>query len=355
MVWDAGSGSEMTIYTGLFGTRYFQIPVDATPGPHQVAIRNNGGTSATIEVMVLDSQPFPAPRIEDIGIVEASGSPLSIGMTVSAANLDVNATLEVREVVAGVGAARNVPISVFWSGLPIDYQQAHQPATFGYPVYHYAQVAGVVEGVSWGSTLEVTVVNNDGQTARGTITLPARAEDLDGDGDGLPDVWEESGYEAPSGVTISLSDFGANKWRKDILVETDWIAAAKLPDTVFSTLETLFAEAPVLNPDGSRGIHVFVDRGQSPGLKGGETLANHDCLTLEFPAPAGISGCTIMSSVFDYKANHFDPDRLKLFHYAVLGRKDTLSASGRAELHGNDFFLTCWVRPPAPGTSRCSW
>jgi hypothetical protein len=75
VVWDAGQAGETVMYNGLFGTSYFQIPVNATAGTHPVAIRTSGGTSTTVNVTVLPSpsKPFPAPRIEDIGVLGMAG------------------------------------------------------------------------------------------------------------------------------------------------------------------------------------------------------------------------------------------------------------------------------------------
>ena len=53
VVWDVGLGTETAIYNGLFGTTYFQIPDNAAPGLHPVAIRNSLGTSSATQVVVM--------------------------------------------------------------------------------------------------------------------------------------------------------------------------------------------------------------------------------------------------------------------------------------------------------------
>ncbi len=330
VVWDAGLPTETVIYSGLFGTNVFQIPNGAANGVHPIALRNNHGTSTTtVDVTVLaPSGPFPAPRIEDIGILSMTGGATpDIALTVAAANLDTDATVTV---------GGSVPGTCFrWGGLPVDYLQIHTPATFGYPVYHYAQLLCIVDSVTLGSNLNVMVTNNDGQTDSSSYALPPTQAQLDGDNDGLLDSWETSGYPAPSGATIDMSALGADKWRKTIFIEVDWIAAAAPQAGIWTTIETVFDDAPVLNPNGSSGVDAVIDRGQGGAFTGGGTvLADHT--TMDFgPNPA--AGYT---DFFTYKNGSFANDRLNIFHYAVFGRARPNGSSGRGEVWGNDFMVT---------------
>lgn len=329
VVWDVGLPSETVLYNGLFGTQYFQIPVSATNGVHPVAIRNSWGTSNSVNVTVLPaSGVFPAPRIDDIGVLIMSGSgPVDVLLTVAGANIDVDAVVTVN--------GNPVGTTVRWGGLPIDFLQVHTPATFGYPVYHYVQLLNVVEDVALGSALTITVTNTDGLTAREVYTLPATIADLDGDGDGLLDAWESGTYPAPSGTNIDIAAMGATNWRKDILVEVDWIAAATPNATIWATIETVFADAPVLNPDGSAGIDIIIDRGQGvPFDGGGDILTNHQSMDFG-PNPA-----VGYMDFFTYKGANFDNDRLNIFHYGIFGRVRPNGSSGRGEVWGNDFMVT---------------
>jgi hypothetical protein len=344
VVWNVGQPNEKVMYNGLVGTQYFQIPVDAPVGTYQVALRNRDGTSGSVSVTVLPAaKTFPAPRIEDIGLLTVGGAgPVDLALTVAAANLDVDATVTVTETVGGSAAVNKaVTQTVRWGGLPVDYLQDHQPDTFGYPIYHYTQLLSVVKNVSLGSTLLVTVTNTDGQQASRSYELPVSLSDLDGDGDGLLDSWEDASYTAPSGGTIPLVGMGARKWRKDVLVEVDWIAAAKPDPAVFTRLREAFAAAPVLNPDGSAGVNLIIDYGAgslTSGVSGGgEVLADHEMIAFENRAP--ISGMTV-TNFFSYKQTHFDPDRLRIFHYAIFGRRDWQNMTGRGEVYGNDFYVT---------------
>jgi len=329
VVWNAGTPNEVEIYNGWLGTRYFQVPDTASPGVHTIALRNSEGTSAPVNVTVLaPSGVFPAPRIDDIGVWSINGAgPVDVVFTVAGANIDTDAIVTVN--------GGPVAETVGWGGLPVDYLQAHTPSTFGYPIYHYNQLLSVVENVALGSALTVLVTNNDGLTATETFTLPTTIAALDGDGDGLLDTWEENGYTAPSGVTIDIGAMGASRWRKDILVEVDWIAAATPNPTIWATIEAAFEDAPVLNPDGSAGIDIIIDRGQgAPFTNGGDVLADHQ--TMDF----GANPAAGYTDFFTYKGASFDNDRLNIFHYSVFGRVRPNGSSGRGEVWGNDFMVT---------------
>ena len=347
VVWDAGSASEIELTTGLLGTQYFQIPDTASAGAHTVAIRNSNGTSSTTTVTVLSPASFPAPRIEDVGIVEMDGAgPADVLLTVSAANLDVDATVAVDEMSENGFDRRAVGPVVLWGGLPIDYQQAHVPDTFGYPVYHYAQQLVPVEDVTPGSMLRITVTNHDGETATIDVPMPASADELDSDGDGLLNAWEEKGYSAPSGVTIDLKSIGTKVWRKDVLIEVDMSPTIPVDGMLWQSVEEVFRAAPVLNPDGSAGITVIIDRGQGPVLtNGGQALPDHACLTLQDPAPPPPMGCADLRSFYEFKRDYFDNDRLRLFHYVVWGNRHVNPVSGEGERWGNDFAITLGISP----------
>lgn len=329
VVWDVGLPTETSTYNGLFGTSYFQIPAAATPGTHPVALRNSYGTSISIDVMVLaPSGNFPSPRIVDVGVLAMSGTgPVDVAVAITGANLDVDATVTVN------GTAPT--LTVRWGGLPIDYLQNHVPATYGYPIYHYVQLVSVVEDVPLGSILAITVTNTDGLADTGSYTLPAAVADLDSDGDGLLDSWEDGSYTAPSAGTVALNAMGADKRRKNIFVEVDWIAAAAPNATIWATIEAVFNDAPVLNPDGSRGVSIIIDRGQGGAFTaGGTVLADHT--TMDF-GPNAAAGYT---DFFTYKTNNFNNDRLNVFHYGIFGRARPGGSSGRGEVWGNDFMVT---------------
>jgi len=333
VIWGAGSGTETTITTGVGGTKYFQIPENATPGSYPVAIRVGANTSNIVCVTVFAvSGAFPAPRIEDIALNGRTGS--DIALTVSAANMDADATLTVNGVA--------IPNSALWGALPVPYLNSHVPASYGYPIYHYSQLKGIVSNSQPGSTLTVRITNRGGGSSTKSYTLPARWDLLDSDGDGLLDTWEDSGYTRPGGGTVDLPAMGATKYRKDILVESDWVAVAAPSVNVFTASINTFAQAPVLNPDGSSGIDLIIDRGQGgPFTEGGEILTPHN--TIWF---GGVSRWGYMN-FYDYKPTNFNSDRNGLFHYNVFGRASPTGSSGVAEgpqggpQRGDDFLVSC--------------
>ena len=272
VVWDVGNSREADVSPVAPITKdYFQIPAGASPGVHKVAIRNSSGTSNAVKVTVLaPSGDFPAPRIEDVVLrLQPSGKWI---LMLTAANLDADATVTVDSTQAD---------SALISGLPISYMKDHIPDTFKYPVYHYSQLAIVAPDLPAGATLTLMTTNAGGKSDSFSYRLPADWKDVDSDGDGLLDRWEEGTYTAPSGTTIDLAAMGVHKHKKDILIEADWVKVAAPPEVVWTKLEEAFANAPVLNPDGTSGVNIIVDRGQGGAFLGGGDLLtpNHQSMS----------------------------------------------------------------------------
>ncbi|WP_020569891.1 zinc metalloprotease [Neolewinella persica] len=337
--WDAGLASEENVASSFISARYFQVPAGSSAGNHPVRLSNSVGLSAnTINVNVLPpSGSWPQPRIEDIGITNMATrtDSASFWLTVAVANGDIDGKV----LVDGVEMT-----TAMYSAIPTDELVAHTPSTYGYPIYHYCLYFALVKPRVYGSTLNVQFRNNTGVTSAGrSYQLPATLADLDSDGDGLKDTWETNGYPAPSGATIDLEAIGCDPHRKDVLIEVDWIAAAVPQNGIWANIENTFAAAPVLNPDGSRGINAIIDRGQGGGLNnGGTVLANHS--SMDFGPASGVANYV---DFFTYKANaiNFNPDRLRLFHYAAIGRAMPGGFSGRGEIFGNDFIMTFTTFP----------
>jgi len=331
VIWAAGTpNAETAIVTGQGGTRYFQIPTTAGPGIYPVALRTAAGGTSNIRCVTVKpaSGVFPDPRVEDIGLNGRTGNDLAV--TVSAANLDQDATMTVNgTLVAGAYLS---------SGLPVPYLLNHIPATYGYPIYHYGQLKGVVQNVTLGSTLNVVVTNNDGNTSTKSYTLPNRWEDLDSDSDGLLDRWEDGIYTAPGGGTVNLAAMGVNKYKKDILVETDWIAATApgsagvgYDNTIFTIASDFFARGPVLNPDGTRGINLISDHGQGGAFTGGGTVLTPDHERMDYdtcPSPRTPQPCSNFVTFMTYKNSSFATERNGLFRYLILGKKTGGSSNG---------------------------
>lgn len=331
VLWDAGQPAQRPADCALFSARYVQIPPDAAPGNHTLQLRDPDGARSSFfpfSVRPLAGD-WPAPRIEEVTVHTFIGKPTGkadLFLFISAANADARAIVTVNGILRP---------SVLYSAISSDFFNEHDAATFDYPVYHYAGLLVYVTGCTLGSTLQIGVQNTDNQRAVTNFPLPASAAELDSDNDGLPDLWEIEGYSAPGGARIDLAAMGCNPRRKDILVEVDWIAAARPQDGIWSDIESVFAHAPVLNPDGSAGISIHIDRGQGGAFtQGGQTLADHR--TMDF----GASSIPGYADFFACKKSNFDPARLPVFHYGIFGRARPNGSTGRGEIRGNDFMVT---------------
>jgi len=337
VVWDAGTGAQRVLPASWWVTPYLQVPENASPGPHPVAVRNPGGMSMHRTVTVLASSgTFPPPRMQSITIfdVKEQEATLDIVLTVAVANVDMLAKLFVNNA--------EVP-TLFHCALPVPYLLDHDPATFGYPVYHYGQLAGIVKGVKWGDPLEVVVKNTDGQaTDLVPYWLPTSAAELDRDGDGLTDVQETST------TGLNLPSLGVHPLRRDLLVEVDWMDGAAPDPAAWPIAEAVFADAPVLNPDGSTGIHLIVDRGQGGAFTGGGDVLPASSYLGFGPSPAASS----YADFYDFKSDAalFATERFKVFRYCVLAFAMTSGQTGQGEIGGDDFFTALaddprWATP----------
>lgn len=334
--WDAGLANETNAKASFFSARYFQVPATATVGDHPVRLDNSQGTSAnTIQVNTLASSgAWPDPRIQDIGLYDifrpAAAQPV-FWLSVAVANGDIDAKVFVNNV---------EQTTLMYSAIPSDYLTNHTPSTYNYPIYHYTLYIAVVESASYADNLDIKIRNNDGtESSVSNYQLPSSYDTRDTDGDGLLDRWEADGYSVTPGDTIDLAAMGCDPKRKDLLVEVDWIAAAQPQNGVWADMTGAFAAAPILNPDGSQGINLIIDRGQGGAFTGGGTvLSNHTVMDFG-PAPSGVTGYT---DFFTYKSNtsNFDPDRQNIFHYCIFGRARPNGTSGRGEVWGNDHMVT---------------
>jgi len=346
VIWGAGSGTETTITTGVNDTRYFQVPDNAAPGSYPVAIEVGAARSNIVCVTVLAaSGVFPGPRIDYIGLNGRTGS--DIALTVSAANMDQDATLTVNGV--------TISNSDLWGVIPVPYLLSHVPSTYGYPIYHYSQLKGIVSNATPGSVLTVTVTNTDGQASTKSYALPATWADLDSDGDGLLDSWEDGVYIGVGGGPVNLAAMGVSKYRKDLLVEADWMPSSVPTEGVFTKSIEIFKNAPVLNPDGTSGIDMRIDRGQ-----GGEFTEGGDILSAGTTIEMGHNPMVRFAdlNLHTEKQANFNLDRLGIFKYAVFGQRRVRGSSGQAEFpqgfstpnvmsassaqSGDDVLVTCY-------------
>lgn len=334
VIWDHDLASEMALNASFLSARYFQLPDIASVGNHPVALRTSKGTSDD-EVMVnvlAPSGTFPNPRIQDVTIAYVGGQNATHAdyfLAVAVANGDADAVVTIN--------GTDVP-TIFTSAIPTDYLNVHTPSTYGYPIYHYSLHLAFVEDQNWGSNVQVRLRNHDGDlSAAQTYNFASDFDSIDSDNDGLLDIWETNGYTAPSGAIIDLAALGCDPKRKDILVEVDWVAAATPDPSIWAVIEQTFEQAPILNPDGSSGISMHLDRGQPGGFaSGGTILADHTTMDFETGTNPGYV------DFYTYKNNivNFNADKLEISHYGIFGRARPNGSSGRGEVFGNDFMVT---------------
>ena len=206
---------------------------------------------------------------------------------------------------------------------------------------------------------------------------------FDTDDDGLLDVWEQSGVDTDNdGVNdIDLAALGANRLRKDVFLEADFVAAATHSHsprlTAVSQVVAAFANAPVANPDGTTGIQLHIDVGTALGggivpvagmggvtgsygdLGGGGTVipeAGNEIID-EF------GGSGTAPTFADLKSTRFDARRDYVFRYVIFGHQTNARVaandctSGQASVTRRDFLVTlggvdsdgdpCWTTDAA--------
>jgi hypothetical protein len=329
-VWDPGTPAERRVEPFPGNPHYLQVPEDLPPGYHFVALRNDAGVSEVQSVLVLPARGvFPQPLVADVTFLDARDRPdgnMDLEILVFGANLDPDAAMELNgEVIQGTS---------LWSALTEPYQWSHDPSTFGMPVYHYVQVRAEILGAVPGSSMTFFMINRDGARGWGVVRVPASTAELDSDGDGLLDAWEVNGYPAPTGEVIDLPGMGCDPRHMDLLVESDWIPAARPMDAAWSGIVDIFERSPVLSPDGRRGIRLHVDRGQGGAFRNGGPI-EEDHETMGF-APVTEESPPGYVSFYDYKGRHFDPARAGIFRYFLWGRDMLGNTRGVAEVRGND-------------------
>ncbi len=199
----------------------------------------------------------------------------------------------------------------------------------------------------------------------------------DTDGDSLFDAWESSGVDVDLNGSIDVTLPGASAQRRDLFVEADCMVSdanmnGSLGDAVDHThcpiegavqdVVQAFANAPVNNPDGTRGIQLHVDTGALYGagviksvngtggvvgtygdLGGGNQIAEAGNEVIDFDGAVGDPGV----SIYTLKATNFDARREAIYRYMIFGHQNNARAtsfdctSGWAEgIPGNDFMVT---------------
>lgn len=339
--WDAGRPSERVLPSSFVSARFFSVPWTTTPGSHPVRLRSDGQDSErTIDFNVTSGIVTPRPRLDDVTVnffTISDDGRASMWLMAHGANIDVGAQI----LVNGVSQQTH-----FYRLLRNTTMTARDPATLGYPIFHYATLITGLSDQTPRSEIAVAVRNLDGSVSNNlTYRIATNRDLLDSDGDGLPDVWETRGYDANNDGTIDvdLPSLGANRYRKDIFIEVDWMMESVPNPAIWADIESTFANAPILNSDGSAGITIHIDRGQPGGGGGGGTIIPYadrirfDSITL-FQDP-GYS----YVNFYMIKARNFDPNRLSIYRYCVFAWDNGVAPgfSGQQEATwSNDFFVS---------------
>ena len=154
----------------------------------------------------------------------------------------------------------------------------------------------------------------------------------DSDHDGLLDGEEVHGSE----TGLDLPAMGVNPLRRDLLIEYDWFESdhgcgphSQRPSAAaMQRLATMFANAPLQNPDGSTGIHLVQDYGQGGLYTGGNRDDGYSAIL-----PGALDG-----TFYAIKQANFNPARLGYFRYVLMPHQYAggSSSSGYAEVVGDD-------------------
>ncbi len=336
--WDANTASEQSLPSSFLSARFFTVPLSAGVGSHPVRLFGGGQYSSnTVNFNVTVGTVRPQPRLDDVTVClfNISGNKASMILMAHGANIDVGAEIRVDE------AAQSTYFSRL---LRNEDMNATDPATLGYPIFHYATVWCILSDQTPGSDITVSVKNLDGNVSDNlTYEIAANMDELDSDGDGLPDEWEKNGYDADGDgtVDIDLPSLGADPLRKDLFIECDWMNAAAPNNTIWAAIEDTFDNAPILNTDGSQGIAIHIDRGQAgAGGDGGTIITYADRIRYDNSSPSPVHTYT---NFYTVKTNNFDDDRTNVYTYCVFAWDNGYGTgwSGQAEeIWANDFFVS---------------
>ncbi|UCF78046.1 MAG: hypothetical protein JSW03_07985 [Candidatus Eiseniibacteriota bacterium] len=339
--WNANTPSEQTLPSDFLGARFFTVPSEAEPGQYPVQLHGDGEYSDNkIDFEVTDGVVRPVPRLDDVTVVAFDidpGGKASMVLMAHGANIDVGAQI----IIDGTAV-----MSFFSRLLRNGAMNASDPSTLGYPIFHYATTWTFIQNQVPDSDISVAVKNLDGATSN-TLTyhIAASMDELDSDGDGLLDVWEKDGYDSDGdgGVDVDLPALGAEPWRKDLFVEVDWMEDCEPDGSIWADIEATFEKAPILNADGSQGIAIHLDVGDSPGDEGGETIG-FSCAIREDDEPPDFDSSADCVNFQRLKDEHFNKHRLKVYRYCIFAYQSgygTGKSSGKAEgLVANDFFIS---------------
>jgi hypothetical protein len=179
----------------------------------------------------------------------------------------------------------------------------------------------------------------------GTSTLPPNG---DADGDGLSNGWEQTGIDANNDgiVDLNLRSLGANPLHKDIFVEVDYMQFHRPNDQAIIDDIAAFANSPLPNPDGNKGISLHVQVN--------EQVAHQD--TTDLAGLRAVKSNNFGTAEERSNSNHANiiAAKQQAYHYSLFVHSQPgSSSSGIAELPGMNFIVSLgapgWGTDPVTG------
>jgi hypothetical protein len=184
-----------------------------------------------------------------------------------------------------------------------------------------------------------TSISMSPSPASGALPCTNWAGLFDNDCDGLADTWEQNGYDINGDAIIDLTFPDANKDRKDIYVELDFMKDNNTNRDhtpragVVQAVIDAFNDAPVSNPAGQPdgiNLHIVVN----------EQIPHVDSITMW-------SGFDALKNTWFGESNLERSQSFKMqakdntYHYVIFGHKyNGGTSSGLAEIPGDDFVVT---------------
>lgn len=168
-----------------------------------------------------------------------------------------------------------------------------------------------------------TDTDDDGLTDVEEAALSTDPGAVDTDGDGLSDGLEVLGGDGLDPGQIPVSPLHA-----DLLVEVDWMEADDhthyFVDEAVQINVAAFAASPRMNPDGTTGIRLHVDRGQ---WGGGNVIAH--------------ASRTNPATFAEVRSANFGAARHGIFHHAMfIHTYDSSGSSGVADFVGDNLIVS---------------
>jgi hypothetical protein len=326
--WNAGTGSETTLTGAFLGAAFFTVPASSTLGAHNVQLEYNGSRGNIVPFTVTASPGFTAPRCDRISIMYAQFNPGNLVNTwlyVQGTNADVGAEVLIGGLVQPTAAVKVMREDLL--GMP--------PADLAFPAYHHVAFLVAPGNLATGSTISVSIRNIDGLVSNAvSYTMPVDNATIDSDGDDLPDTWEKNGYDANGDgvIDIDLPALGADPHRPDIFVECDVMnGLANVPGAaVWTASQTMFSNAPILNPADADGINLHID---ATG-----TVPHHALVSMTLGDDAGVDRANFYTLK---NANFNNAIRGRIYQYCIWGDMQPVGYSGISDPHinaaGTDF------------------